>query len=46
VNSALERDYPVLQFGVITVAIAVVVINAITDIAYAFADPRIRLAHS
>lgn len=44
VNSAITRDYPVLQFGVITVAFAVVCITALTDIAYAFADPRIRLA--
>jgi len=44
VTSAIARDYPVLQFGVITVAVAVVVINAVTDIAYVFADPRIRLA--
>lgn len=44
VTSALERDYPVLQFGVIAVAVAVVVINAATDIAYAIVDPRIRLA--
>ncbi|WP_428927757.1 ABC transporter permease [Marinibacterium sp. SX1] len=44
VQSAITRDYPVLQFGVITVAVAVVVINALTDIAYALADPRIRLA--
>ncbi|QIE55650.1 ABC transporter permease [Pikeienuella piscinae] len=43
VSSAITRDYPVLQFGVITVALAVVVINALTDIAYAYADPRIRL---
>lgn len=44
VTSAFARDYPVLQFGVITVAAAVIVINAVTDIAYVFADPRIRLA--
>lgn len=44
VTSAITRDYPVLQFGVITVAVAVVVVNAIVDISYAFADPRIRLA--
>ncbi|WP_121062666.1 ABC transporter permease [Chachezhania antarctica] len=46
VNAALIRDYPVLQFGVITVAVAVVAINALTDVAYALADPRIRLARS
>ncbi len=44
VTSAIARDYPVLQFGVISVAIAVVVINAVADIAYVVADPRIRLA--
>lgn len=44
VQSAITRDYPVLQFGVITVAIAVVVVNVITDIAYVLADPRIRMA--
>ncbi len=44
VASAIQRDYPVLQFGVITVAVAVVTINAATDIAYAYADPRIRLS--
>lgn len=46
VNAAITRDYPVLQFGVIAVAAAVIVINAATDIAYAFADPRIRLGRS
>ncbi|GHF64857.1 ABC transporter permease [Seohaeicola zhoushanensis] len=44
VNAAIMRDYPTLQFGVIAVAVAVVVINALTDVAYALADPRIRLS--
>lgn len=44
VSAAITRDYPVLQFGVISVAMAVVVVNALTDIAYAYADPRIRMA--
>lgn len=44
VKAAIVRDYPVLQFGVITVSCAVVVINAVTDILYAVADPRIRMA--
>ena len=43
VSSAIQRDYPVLQFGVVTVACAVILINAAVDIAYAWADPRIRL---
>lgn len=42
VRSAIMRDFPVLQFGVIAVAIAVLIINALVDIAYAYADPRIR----
>lgn len=46
VTAAIMRDYPVLQFGVIAVAVAVVLINAVTDIAYALVDPRIRLARS
>ncbi|WP_422374863.1 ABC transporter permease [Roseibium sp.] len=44
VRSAITRDYPVLQFGVLAVAIAVIIINALVDLAYAYADPRIRLA--
>lgn len=44
VSAAITRDYPVLQFGVISVAMAVVVVNAVTDIAYAYADPRLRMA--
>lgn len=46
VQSAITRDYPVLQFGVITVACAVIVINAVIDICYMLVDPRIRLAKS
>lgn len=46
VNAAIVRDYPVLQFGTIAVAVAVVAVNTTTDIAYALADPRIRLARS
>jgi peptide/nickel transport system permease protein/oligopeptide transport system permease protein len=42
VSSAIRRDYPVLQFGVLTVAFAVIVVNALTDIAYTIADPRMR----
>ncbi|MGF1657936.1 MAG: ABC transporter permease [Rubrimonas sp.] len=43
VSAALRRDYPVLQFGVMAVACAVVAINALVDIAYAAVDPRVRL---
>lgn len=46
VRSAILRDYPVLQFGVIAVSMAVLAINLLIDIAYAVADPRIRLTRS
>ena len=42
VRSAIRRDYPVLQFGVIAVAAAVIILNALIDLAYAWADPRLR----
>lgn len=44
VGATLRRDYPVLQFGVLVVAVAVVVINAGVDLLYAAVDPRVRLA--
>lgn len=42
VNAAIRRDYPVLQFGVIAVAAAVILLNAVIDLAYAWVDPRLR----
>lgn len=42
VSSAIRRDYPVLQFGVLAVAVAVIVINLLVDLAYGLADPRVR----
>lgn len=44
VESAIRRDYPVLQFGVLSVAVAVILINTCVDVAYTWADPRLRLA--
>lgn len=38
----LNRDYPVVQGGVVFVAIAFVLINLLVDISYAFIDPRIK----
>jgi ABC-type dipeptide/oligopeptide/nickel transport system permease component len=46
VSAAIRRDYPVLQFSVLAVATAVIVINVLVDIAYAATDPRVRLARS
>ncbi|NET55008.1 MAG: ABC transporter permease [Symploca sp. SIO2E6] len=38
----LARDYPVVQGGVVFVAVAFVLINLLVDISYAFLDPRIQ----
>ena len=37
------RDYPVLLGTTVILAVAVVVMSLITDIAYMLADPRIRV---
>ena len=38
----LSRDYPVVQAGVVFVAVAFVLINLLVDLSYAFFDPRIQ----
>jgi peptide/nickel transport system permease protein len=38
----LARDYPVVQGGVLFVAVSFVLINLLVDISYAFLDPRIQ----
>ncbi len=42
-GSVSRRDFPVLQFGVIAYAMAVVAINFLVDALYAVADPRVRV---
>jgi ABC-type dipeptide/oligopeptide/nickel transport system permease component len=42
VQSIGQRDYPVVLATTLLLAIAVVVMNLVTDIAYTFADPRTR----
>lgn len=42
-SAIFQRDYPVLQATVILTSATVVFFNALTDIAYAIADPRIRI---
>lgn len=45
IQSAIEnRDYPVLQGGVLFVAIIVVLVNLVVDLSYGFLNPRIRLS--
>jgi peptide/nickel transport system permease protein len=44
VNAILQRDYPLVQGGVLLVATAYVAINLATDTLYLYLDPRLRHA--
>jgi ABC-type dipeptide/oligopeptide/nickel transport system permease component len=39
-----ERDYPMIQGGVVVFAFFVVLVNLLVDLAYLFVDPRLRRA--
>jgi len=41
-DGILARDYPVVQGGIIFVAIAFVLINLLVDLSYALLDPRVQ----
>jgi peptide/nickel transport system permease protein len=41
-NAVLFNDFPVLQTGVLLVALAVTLLNLLADVSYSFLDPRIR----
>ena len=43
-RAIVNRDYPVLQGGILFVAVVVVVVNLLVDLSYGLLDPRIRLA--
>lgn len=43
-NAVLDRDYPLLQGAVFTVAAMLVFVNLATDLLYFFLDPRIEYA--
>jgi peptide/nickel transport system permease protein len=42
VDAIFFRDYPVLQGAVLVLTLAVLIANLLTDLAYAYLDPRIR----
>ena len=42
VGGILGRDYPVVQGGVIVIALIFVLVNLLVDLSYAFLDPRIK----
>ncbi|MGZ4419179.1 MAG: ABC transporter permease [Gaiellaceae bacterium] len=43
-DAIFNRDYPVLQGGILVLAVVFVVVNLIVDISYAIINPRIRLS--
>ncbi|MDH5300112.1 MAG: ABC transporter permease [Gammaproteobacteria bacterium] len=43
IEAIQRRDYPVVQACVLLISLAYVVVNILTDIVYAWVDPRIRL---
>jgi ABC-type dipeptide/oligopeptide/nickel transport system permease component len=42
VDSVFARDYPVVQGGILAIAIVFVFVNLITDLVYSLLDPRVR----
>lgn len=42
INGILQRDFPVVQAGVLVIAMIFILVNLVVDILYAFIDPRIR----
>jgi peptide/nickel transport system permease protein len=43
-DAIFNRDYPVLQGGILFLAVVFVLVNLIVDISYAIINPRIRLS--
>jgi peptide/nickel transport system permease protein len=43
-NAIFNRDYPVIQGGILFLAIVFVIVNLIVDVSYGFLNPRIRLS--
>lgn len=44
IESIQRRDYPVVQACVLLISLSYVAVNTLTDLCYAWLDPRIRLA--
>jgi dipeptide transport system permease protein len=42
VESVSQRDYPVIQSGILLIASIVIGVNLLVDVAYAWANPRLR----
>ena len=44
VDAIKQRNYPVLQGGILFVSLIFVLVNLLVDISYAFINPRIRVS--
>ncbi|MGC4105396.1 MAG: ABC transporter permease [Thermomicrobiales bacterium] len=44
VNGIQQRDFPVVQAGVLVIAVVFILINLLVDVIYAVVDPRVRYA--
>ena len=44
IDAILQRDFAVLQAGVLVVAAVIILINMAVDLLYVAIDPRVRLA--
>lgn len=44
VQGVTDRDYPIVQAGVVLIALLFVVVNLVVDLLYAVLDPRVRLS--
>jgi ABC-type dipeptide/oligopeptide/nickel transport system permease component len=44
VDAIRNRDYPVLQGGILFIAIVFVLVNLLVDLAYGLVNPRIRVS--
>jgi peptide/nickel transport system permease protein len=42
VDAIFQRDYPVVQGAALVIAFLYVLVNTLTDISYAYLDPRLR----
>ncbi len=42
-QAVADRDYPVLQAGILLVAVVFVLVNLVADLVYAVLDPRVRV---
>ena len=42
IGAIFNRDYPIIQAGILFFALSFIAINLLTDVVYVMVDPRIR----